>query len=159
MTFKDFKEIYADESPIKLLNALIENVDYYADDMVAVAEAKHNRNEKDADYWRGEVRSMVERISWLRCKIERALKAQEPRVIQFDEIDDYEVLWLEVRDVETEDGLAPWIKTASGRWFSPLFCSETCPDMILSTPREYGKTCRCWTSRPTDEQREATPWE
>ena len=80
-------------------------------------------------------------------------------MIQFDEIDDYEVLWLEVRDVETEDGLAPWIKTASGRWFSPLFCSETCPDMILSTPREYGKTCRCWTSRPTDEQREATPWE
>ena len=22
----------------------------------------------------------------------------------------------------------------------------------------YGKTWRCWTSRPTDEQREATPW-
>lgn len=24
---------------------------------------------------------------------------------------------------------------------------------------EYGKTWRCWTSRPTDEQREKTPWE
>ena len=23
---------------------------------------------------------------------------------------------------------------------------------------EYGKTWRCWTSRPTDEQMEATPW-
>lgn len=23
----------------------------------------------------------------------------------------------------------------------------------------YGKTWRCWTSRPTDEQREATPWQ
>ena len=23
----------------------------------------------------------------------------------------------------------------------------------------YGKTWRCWTSRPTDAQREATPWE
>lgn len=22
----------------------------------------------------------------------------------------------------------------------------------------YGKTWRCWSSRPTDEQREATPW-
>lgn len=43
------------------------------------------------------------------------LKAQEPRVILFDEIDDYDVLWLEVRDVETEDGLAPWVKTKSGR--------------------------------------------
>ncbi len=86
------------------------------------------------------------------------LKAQEPHVIRFDEINNYEVLWLEVRDVETEDGLAPWIKTASGRWFSPLLCSETRPDMILSTPREYGRICRCWTSRPTDAQREATPW-
>ena len=24
---------------------------------------------------------------------------------------------------------------------------------------KYGKILRCWTSRPTDEQREATPWE
>ena len=24
---------------------------------------------------------------------------------------------------------------------------------------DYGKTWRCWTSRPTDEQREAEPWE
>ena len=86
------------------------------------------------------------------------LKAQEPHVIRFDEINNYEVLWLEVRDVETEDGLAPWIKTASGRWFSPLLCSEARPDMILSTPREYGRICRCWTSRPTDKQREAEPW-
>lgn len=86
------------------------------------------------------------------------LQAQEPRVIQFDEIDDYEVLWLEVRDVETEDGLAPWVKTASGRWFSPLLCSEARPDMILSTPREYGRICRCWTSSPTDAQRAAEPW-
>ena len=86
------------------------------------------------------------------------LKAQEPRVVPFNEIDNYEVLWLEVRDVETEDGLAPWVKTASRRWFSPLLCSEARPDMILSTPREYGRICRCWTSRPTDKQREAEPW-
>ena len=24
--------------------------------------------------------------------------------------------------------------------------------------KDYGKTWRCWTSRPTDEQRKATPW-
>lgn len=28
----------------------------------------------------------------------------------------------------------------------------------VCTLREYGKNDRCWTSRPTDEQREATPW-
>ena len=25
--------------------------------------------------------------------------------------------------------------------------------------KNYNKTWRCWTARPTDEQREATPWE
>lgn len=87
------------------------------------------------------------------------LKAQEPHVIQFDEIDNFEVLWMEVRDVNVEVGLAPWVKTESGRWFSPLGCSKERPDMILATAREYGRICRCWTSRPTDAQREAIPWE
>ena len=86
------------------------------------------------------------------------LKAQEPHVIQFDEIDNYEVLWLEVRDVNTEECLAPWVKTADGRWFSPLFCGKERPSMILATECEYGRFCRCWTSRPTDAQREAIPW-
>lgn len=88
-----------------------------------------------------------------------ALKAQEPRVIPFNEIDNHEVLWMEVLNVETEDGLAPWVKTRSGRWFSPLLCSDARPDMILSTPEEYGRICRCWTARPTDDQRNAEPWD
>ena len=87
------------------------------------------------------------------------LKAQESRVVAFDEIDNYEVLWLEVRDVNTEEGLAPWVKTADGRWFSPLVCGKERPSMILATECEYGRFCRCWTSRPTDAQREAIPWE
>lgn len=86
------------------------------------------------------------------------LKAQEPRVIQFDEIDNYEVLWLEIRDFDSEEGLAPWVKTRSGNWFSPLFCGELRPDMILSTPEEYGKFCRCWTFRPDEKRRKETPW-
>lgn len=86
------------------------------------------------------------------------LKAQEPRVISYDEIENYEVLWLEVLDVNTEDGLAPWVKTKSGHWFSPLLCSDAQPEMILATSDEYGKICRCWTSRPTDKQRKEVKW-
>ena len=89
---------------------------------------------------------------------EELLKAQTPMVIPFNEIDNYEVLWLEVRDIESEEGLAPWVKTRSGNWFSPLFCSEVRPDMILSTPEEYGKFCRCWTFRPDEKRRKETPW-
>lgn len=87
------------------------------------------------------------------------LKMQKPRVIAFEEIDNYEVLWLEVRDVNTEEGLAPWVKTKSGHWFSPLLCSKLQPDMMLSTSEEYGKICRCWTARPTEKQRKAAKWE
>lgn len=31
--------------------------------------------------------------------------------------------------------------------------------MMVRPIKSYGKTWRCWTSRPTDEQREATPWQ
>ena len=87
------------------------------------------------------------------------LKEREPRIIPFDEINNHEVLWLEVKGVETEEGLAPWVKTLNGQWFSPLFCNLERPYMILSLPDEYGKLCRCWTSRPTDEQRKAVKWD
>lgn len=32
-------------------------------------------------------------------------------------------------------------------------------DQFTWNTDEYGKTWRCWTQRPTKEQREATPWE
>ena len=102
----------------------------------------------------------VDAVQVVRCRDCAAiLKAHGARVVAFDEIDNYEVLWLEVRNVKTEDGLAPWVKTESGRWFSPLICGKERPDMILATAREYGRISRCWTSRPTDAQREAIPWE
>ena len=54
------------------------------------------------------------------------LKAQEPKVIPYNELDNYEVLWLEVRDVETEEGLAAWVKTAGGG-FRPCFVTWDSP--------------------------------
>lgn len=87
------------------------------------------------------------------------ISQMNPRVVSFDEISSFEVLWLEVLDVRTEEGLAPWIKTKSGRWYSPLMCSELEPDMNLATREEYGKYCRCWTAKPNDELMAKTPWE
>ena len=92
------------------------------------------------------------------------LKAQEPRVITLAE------LWhMEHKPVYLE------------RKNSRLYTTE--PSIVLKTERsyisslgesyilmrenkihykywacDYNKTWRCWTSRPTDEQREATPW-
>jgi hypothetical protein len=92
------------------------------------------------------------------------LKAQEPRVMTLAE------LWhMEHKPVYLE------------RKNSRLYTTE--PSIVLKTERsyipslgesyilmrenkihdkywacDYNKTWRCWTSRPTDEQREAAPW-
>lgn len=87
------------------------------------------------------------------------LKMQEPRVIDADEIvlsaDPSKWLWVERKG----DYCAEAFKT--GKTISGLiaFGSET-PGAFLycERPDEYGKTWRCWTSHPTDVQREATPW-
>ena len=86
------------------------------------------------------------------------LQDMEARVIDFNEINNYEVLYLEVRDVKGESGLAPWVKTKKGKWFSPLECSEEIKEMRLVRKEEYNVIARCWTQRPTEEQRKAQKW-
>lgn len=88
------------------------------------------------------------------------LKEQEPRVIDADEIvlsaDPSKWLWVERKG----DYCAEAFK--AGKTISGLiaFDSET-PGAFLycERPDEYGKTWRCWTSRPTDEQRNAVKWD
>ena len=86
------------------------------------------------------------------------LKAQEPRVMTIDELrklQQQDVVWLE--DADKEAIIPGIVITALKKeWqfmtftgYSGLFC-VSCVD--------YGKRWRCWTSRPTDEQREAIPW-
>ena len=80
------------------------------------------------------------------------LKAQEPRLMTVDEVRtwvsvpriDREPIW-----VETENSVNAWI-VSNEYWDMPI-------DVNLSSDL-YGKTWRCWTSRPTDEQREKEPW-
>ena len=85
------------------------------------------------------------------------LKAQEPRVMTLEEVNNLpygHVL------IETD-------KNESLRWLDALvFCKSTnfSFDFITLEGRarllgvEYNREWRCWTSLPTDEQREATPW-
>jgi hypothetical protein len=84
------------------------------------------------------------------------LKAQEPRVMTLEEIREGEVCWF---DCPGNFILRPVICNMYDRgdssylnfiWQHGNFSWKIC---------EYGRTWRCWTSRPTDAQREATPWE
>lgn len=80
------------------------------------------------------------------------LKAQEPRMMTLDEATKADVCWLEVKDM---DRVMPCRIRYSNGYFIKLF--EGSPERIGSD--EYGTELRCWTSRPTDEQRKAAKWE
>lgn len=84
------------------------------------------------------------------------LKAQEPRVMTLEEVklldSDYYYLELmrspgkELREIVGAYGLT------CVTWPSITWARQTMGDS------GYGMTWRCWTSRPTNEQREAIPW-
>lgn len=80
------------------------------------------------------------------------LKAQEPRVMTLEEIPYAVFGWMEVfgqlipcvlEDVYVDDTVG----------FANI---EDGHDYMCAS--DYGKTWRCWTSCPTDEQMEVTPW-
>ena len=85
------------------------------------------------------------------------LKAQEPRVMTLEEVkmldSDYYYLesmrspGKELREIVGAYGLT------CVTWPSITWARQTMGDS------GYGKTWRCWTSRPTSAQREAIPWE
>lgn len=85
------------------------------------------------------------------------LKAQVPRVMTLEEIQDGGCYWFDagkdfaIRPVicvlKEEDARKRYVCFA---WQFGTFCCEA---------DDYGKTWHCWTSRPTDEQREAVKWD
>ena len=104
-------------------------------------------------------------LSWMRAAEDAItlLEAQEPRVLTLEEAVIAELVYYEPRYVHhgVTNGLFPVIRKVDRfcdrvEWYSPYF-----PDgkvHCLFTPDEYGVFSRCWTSRPTDEQREASAW-
>ena len=91
------------------------------------------------------------------------LKAQEPHLIPYEKLDDYEVVWLQIRGFEAEaGGLTPWIQIDDHKWFSPYFPANSDGTYLYryeQTFDSYGEKVRAWTSRPTDAQRKVIPWE
>ena len=85
--------------------------------------------------------------------ISELLKAQEPRVMTLDEALGGEECWVEYPN--------------GGCGYADCYLSYTTDgaDIYRTMQHDfnvplanYGKTWRCWTSRPTEEQREAAKW-
>lgn len=111
-------------------------------------------------------------ISWLRpaldtddCLIElpynvvkaiyELLKAQEPRVLTLEEVTAGDECWL-----EHKSGVCGYVDCyicTGNRSVEVWRTSKQGPD-YLSWER-YLKGWRCWSARPTDEQREAVKWQ
>ena len=93
------------------------------------------------------------------------LKAQEPHVLSLEEIDDI------VTKTNKEHEMIFWAEVKSRTRYSfgvfqlDLSTNDDYEALLLGCAwpawyrrSSYGFRWRCWSSRPTDEQREATPW-
>lgn len=72
------------------------------------------------------------------------LKKQEPRVLTPEEAEHAEVVWFESRNsliVEPMFTRGKSFSDETASWF------------------QYGRNWRCWSARPTDEQRRAVKWD
>lgn len=109
-------------------------------------------------------KSTIEIPRDLALAVMRELVAQEPRVMTLGEIGNAMKmpLWKETKsahkDLYTGWVLAYDIQSGLGITGTRLGMSEPSGRVVWYRLNDYGKTWRCWTARPTDEQREATPW-
>lgn len=95
------------------------------------------------------------------------LKAQEPRVLTLEEVKGMK--YLTVCAIEQRSKVIKIIKNTFNAEYGGIITlgTENFLDFGLygntnrfrRTEAGYGKTWRCWTSRPSDSERENTPWE
>ncbi len=87
---------------------------------------------------------------------------QEPRVLRPEELAalSEEPVWLEPKSGKSYTGwvLIDTVREGSGEANKKLRLTRPGRVMVCPNIDLYGIKWRCWTSRPTDGQREAEPW-
>ena len=112
---------------------------------------------EEAVDWLSTETSMTVVDQWVVRDALALLKAQEPRVMTLEEL----VAWQKLPIVERDPIYVEYRKCkgfGAPHWAQDNFGYNvaTCQDNYKSGV--YGLLIRCWTSRPTKEQMEATPW-
>lgn len=86
------------------------------------------------------------------------LKAQEPRIVAISELTSGEPMLVWLEDIDKEETIAGMIfDYVPGRLGFKL-TDIASMDRIYPRIENYLTRWRCWTSRPTEAQREATGW-
>ena len=87
------------------------------------------------------------------------LKSQEPQVLSFDVVKAISksdsTVYVERRTKKFYEEMA-FVHVEPVYGESVIFHGQK--SIFSHTTRDYGKEYRCWTSRPSKEQMEATPW-
>lgn len=92
------------------------------------------------------------------------LKAQEPKVMTLEEVQKTPYttpIYCEWREGEVHTALIRPTQKMRVKGYVEMYTDDEDIGLLnyeMHIMDSYGKTWRCWTSRPTDEQREATPW-
>lgn len=92
------------------------------------------------------------------------LKAQEPRVMTLEELDrlqEDDVVFVEIKPVRDLTCVSVELVRFIEKTQDPATQIElhtTDSAGLYMTRKTTDPNWRCWTSRPTDEQREGTPW-
>ena len=89
------------------------------------------------------------------------LKAQEPRVMTLDELEDWDgPVFFEAFETDMYYALIEHVEPTAGMDGEFVFVNVVpgSHHRRIWGGEHYGEIWRCWTSRPTEEQREETPW-
>ena len=84
------------------------------------------------------------------------LKTQEPRVLMLDELKECTEYYMDEKGSNKYDVLLINIVNDAIEPFMVFNFEGGCVGLNIS---DYGKDWRCWSCRPTDEQREAVKWD
>ena len=113
--------------------------------------------EKECPYWEMCDKYFEDCTTALAKDALALLKAQEPRVMTLEELAD----WHKKPESEREPIYVEYLPNSglgTSKWTIEYFGFN--PNLYPNkNSGYYGKWLRCWTSRPTLEQMEATPWQ
>lgn len=129
-----------------------------------LAEKESNRLWESGHYDSPDMEVVKSIVATIKKDIEELEKLHEPRVLTLDEVMNSEgkALVLE-RLMTTRNGKSitwwSWVLYKNRVDECAVFADVAYVGNTFHQINKYGKEWRCWTSRPTDEQRKAVKWD
>lgn len=182
MTNEEYFDIHKDDTPLRMLDNLLEVCGIWRNDAVSRKDAAWRRNDDEVTYWDGEIKAMTDRAFWLANQLGEVLADVPPcRLLTIEDftpekLKDIHHVWVEIRpgyyepELDSYYGGKPYPAVVTG--WSGICCNTISNVYQVKIPggsdsfflvendchSGYGVKWRVWTREPTKEQLEAEPW-